>query len=219
MSVLYSFSPAFSRHRWCTQSCTGALGNTKEPKNVKLWPDPGAEVLLCCSLPRKKQSTPAPRQGPGLPKGGHDRAKPGSEPGVLPSRVRAAQGEQQQQGSGKETEGQQGRQQDPGTVEGQAPEGHQVMSTETWQEWLPRKGRRRSLLGPPPLISCLLLSVAWPCHVPSLCGSLGYSGYSRLPPASLSSLFPEWPHKMPMGGDGREDLGVMCTIKTGTCWI
>ncbi|XP_077632037.1 spermatogenesis-associated protein 21 isoform X2 [Crocuta crocuta] len=75
--------------------------------------------------PGKKQSTLAPRQGPGLPKGGHDRAKPGSEPGVLPSRVPAAQEGQQQQGSGKETEGQQGRQQNPGTVEGQAPESHQ----------------------------------------------------------------------------------------------
>uniref|UniRef100_A0A673TBM3 EF-hand domain-containing protein n=1 Tax=Suricata suricatta TaxID=37032 RepID=A0A673TBM3_SURSU len=75
--------------------------------------------------PGKKQPTPAPQQGPGLPQGGHDQTTPGSELAVLPSRVPAVQEGRQQQGSGKETEDQQGRRQNPGTMEGQVPESHQ----------------------------------------------------------------------------------------------
>uniref|UniRef100_A0A452SEG1 Uncharacterized protein n=1 Tax=Ursus americanus TaxID=9643 RepID=A0A452SEG1_URSAM len=65
--------------------------------------------------PRKKQSTPAPQEGPRELQAGRDQAKPGNELGVLPSRVPAAH-------EGKENEDQQGRQKHPGTVKGQAPQ-------------------------------------------------------------------------------------------------
>ncbi|VFV43722.1 Hypothetical predicted protein [Lynx pardinus] len=99
----------------------------------------------------KKQSTPAPQQGPGLRQGGRDQAKPGNELGVLSSRVPAAQEGQQQQGSGKETEDQQGRHQNPGMVEGQAPESHQD------PEWRPPPGHQAANgedIGQPVKASC-----------------------------------------------------------------
>ncbi|XP_045858689.1 spermatogenesis-associated protein 21 [Meles meles] len=68
--------------------------------------------------PRKKQSIPAPQEGPRELQAGGGQAKPGSELGVLPSRVPATQ-------EGKETEDQRGRQQNPGTVKGQALQSHQ----------------------------------------------------------------------------------------------
>ncbi|XP_027461004.1 spermatogenesis-associated protein 21 isoform X2 [Zalophus californianus] len=68
--------------------------------------------------PRKKQSTLAPQEGPRELQAGRSQAKPGSELGVLPSRVPAAH-------EGKETEHQQGRQQNPGMVKGQALQSHQ----------------------------------------------------------------------------------------------
>ncbi|KAF3820275.1 hypothetical protein GH733_015784 [Mirounga leonina] len=68
--------------------------------------------------PRKKQSTPAPQEGPRELQAGRSPAKPGSELGVLTSRVPAAH-------EGKETEDQQGRQQNPGMAKGQALQSHQ----------------------------------------------------------------------------------------------
>ena len=79
-----------------------------------------------------KQSSLAPQEGPGELQAGQDQATPGSELEVLPSRVPAAQERLQQQSSWKETEDQQGSQQNLGTVEGQFPESRQVMSMETW---------------------------------------------------------------------------------------
>uniref|UniRef100_A0A452V7X9 Uncharacterized protein n=1 Tax=Ursus maritimus TaxID=29073 RepID=A0A452V7X9_URSMA len=76
--------------------------------------------------PRKKQSTPAPQEGPRELQAGRDQAKPGNELGVLPSRVPAAH-------EGKENEDQQGRQKHPGMVKGQAPQSRQVMSMEMWE--------------------------------------------------------------------------------------
>lgn len=78
-----------------------------------------------------KQSSGAPQEGPWELQAGQDQAVPGSELGVPPSTVPVAQEGLQQQGSGKESEDQQGSQQNPGTVEGQAPESCQVMSKET----------------------------------------------------------------------------------------
>uniref|UniRef100_F1SUS3 Spermatosis associated 21 n=2 Tax=Sus scrofa TaxID=9823 RepID=F1SUS3_PIG len=71
--------------------------------------------------PRMKQSSGAPQEGPWELQAGQDQAVPGSELGVPPSTVPVAQEGLQQQGSGKESEDQQGSQQNPGTVEGQAP--------------------------------------------------------------------------------------------------
>ncbi|KAB0402234.1 hypothetical protein E2I00_013699 [Balaenoptera physalus] len=82
--------------------------------------------------PRMKQSSLAPQEGPGELQAGQDQATPGSELEVLPSRVPAAQERLQQQSSWKETEDQQGSQQNLGTMEGQFPESRQVMSMETW---------------------------------------------------------------------------------------
>lgn len=72
-------------------------------------------------LPRKKQSSRAPQEGPVELEEGQGQAKPGSELGVLPSRVPAAHA-----GSGKETKDPPGMQKDSGMVEGQAPESCQV---------------------------------------------------------------------------------------------
>nr|XP_019608632.1 PREDICTED: spermatogenesis-associated protein 21 [Rhinolophus sinicus] len=74
------------------------------------------------AYPGKKQSSWAPQEGPEELQAGQAQVKPGSELGVLPSNVPAAPEELQQQGSGKETEDQPERQQNPGTMEGQAPE-------------------------------------------------------------------------------------------------
>ncbi|XP_068393604.1 spermatogenesis-associated protein 21 [Eschrichtius robustus] len=71
--------------------------------------------------PRMKQSSLAPQEGPGELQAGQDQATPGSELEVLPSRVPAAQERLQQQSSWKETEDQQGSQQNLGTMEGQFP--------------------------------------------------------------------------------------------------
>ncbi|XP_025780912.1 spermatogenesis-associated protein 21 [Puma concolor] len=127
------------------------MGSGKQPSSAPGGPEKGPEHSAASeegprelrtqeqrrpAEPGKKQSTPAPQQGPGLRQGGRDQAKPGSELGVLPSRVPAAQEGQQQQGSGKETEDQQGRHQNPGMVEGQAPESHQD------PEWRPPPGHQ-----------------------------------------------------------------------------
>ncbi|XP_053776430.1 spermatogenesis-associated protein 21 isoform X2 [Desmodus rotundus] len=71
--------------------------------------------------PGKKLSSWVPQEEPKELQVGQDQTKPGSEWGVLPSRVPAAPEELQQQGSAKETEDLQGRQQNPGTVECLAP--------------------------------------------------------------------------------------------------
>ncbi|XP_036084979.1 spermatogenesis-associated protein 21 [Rousettus aegyptiacus] len=82
--------------------------------------------------PGKKQSSWDAQEEPEVLQAGQDQATSGSELGVLPSRVPAAHEGLQQQRSGKENEDQQGRQQNPGMVEGQAPEscqpipGHQA---------------------------------------------------------------------------------------------
>ncbi|KAB1268816.1 Spermatogenesis-associated protein 21 [Camelus dromedarius] len=81
--------------------------------------------------PRMKESSWAAQEVPVSLQAGQDQAMPGSELGVLPSRVPAAHEGLQQPGTGKETEDQQGSQQNPGTVEGQASESCQVMSAET----------------------------------------------------------------------------------------
>ncbi|XP_032350692.1 spermatogenesis-associated protein 21-like [Camelus ferus] len=72
--------------------------------------------------PRMKESSWAAQEVPVSLQAGQDQAMPGSELGVLPSRVPAAHEGLQQPGTGKETEDQQGSQQNPGTVEGQASE-------------------------------------------------------------------------------------------------
>ncbi|XP_016074497.1 PREDICTED: spermatogenesis-associated protein 21 [Miniopterus natalensis] len=70
----------------------------------------------------KKLSSCAPQEGPEELQVGQDQTKPGSELGVLPSRVPAAPEGLQQEGAGKETKDLQGTQQNPETVEDQAPE-------------------------------------------------------------------------------------------------
>ncbi|XP_026916104.2 spermatogenesis-associated protein 21 isoform X2 [Acinonyx jubatus] len=127
------------------------MGSGKQPSSAPGGPEKGPEHSAASeegprelrtqeqrqpTEPGKKQSTPAPQEGPGLRQGGRDQAKPGSELGVLPSRVPAAQEGQQQQGSGKETEDQAGRHQNPGMLEGQAPESHQD------PEWRPPPGHQ-----------------------------------------------------------------------------
>ncbi|XP_043429794.1 spermatogenesis-associated protein 21 isoform X1 [Prionailurus bengalensis] len=142
------------------------MGSGKQPSSAPGGPEKGPEHSAASEEgprelrtqeqrqppePGKKQSTPAPQQGPGLRQGGRDQAKPGSELGVLPSRVPAAQEGQQQQGSGKETEGQPGRHQNPGMVEGQAPESHQDPA------WRPPPGHQAANgedIGQPVKASC-----------------------------------------------------------------
>lgn len=122
-------------------------------------------------LPRKKQSSWDAQEEPEVLQAGQDQATPGSELGVLPSRVPAAHEGLQQQRSGKENEDQQGRQQNPGMVEGQAPESCQVTSV-TWA------GGHGQLMGetkehPRGRHSGALLSVPWRCQAHCLCRSLG----------------------------------------------
>ncbi|XP_023113948.2 spermatogenesis-associated protein 21 isoform X2 [Felis catus] len=142
------------------------MGSGKQPSSAPGGPEKGPEHSAASeegprelrtqeqrqpAEPGKKQSTPAPQQGPGLRQGGRDQAKPGSELGVLPSRVPAAQEGQQQQGSGKETEDQPGRHQNPGMVEGQAPESQQD------PEWRPPPGHQAANgedIGQPVKASC-----------------------------------------------------------------
>ncbi|CAK6440659.1 unnamed protein product [Pipistrellus nathusii] len=82
----------------------------------------------------KKLFSQAPQERPEELQVGQDRAKPGSEPGVRPCSVSPAPKGLQQQGSGQETEDLPGRQQNAGTVKGQAPKrcqptpGHQAAS-------------------------------------------------------------------------------------------
>ncbi|KAF6111588.1 spermatogenesis associated 21 [Phyllostomus discolor] len=71
--------------------------------------------------PGKKLSSWVPQEEPKELQGGQDRTKPGNELGALPSRVPAAPEGLQRPGSAKEPEDLQGRQQNPGPVEGQAP--------------------------------------------------------------------------------------------------
>lgn len=72
-----------------------------------------------------------PQEGPRELQADQDPPTPGSELGVPPNRAPATQEGLLQQGSGKETEDQQGSEGNPGSVEGQGPESHQVMSTES----------------------------------------------------------------------------------------
>ncbi|XP_072831404.1 spermatogenesis-associated protein 21 isoform X2 [Vicugna pacos] len=72
--------------------------------------------------PRMKESSWAAQEVPMSLQAGQDQATPGSELGVLPSRVPAAHEGLQQPSAGKESEDQQGSQQNPGTVEDQASE-------------------------------------------------------------------------------------------------
>lgn len=102
-------------------------------ENIKPCPSPGPEGPFVCS-PRKKLSSWVPQEEPKELQVGQDQTKPGSEWGVLPSRVPAAPEELQQQGSAKETEDLQGRQQNPGTVECLAPKRCQVMSVTIGRE-------------------------------------------------------------------------------------
>ncbi|XP_014639394.1 PREDICTED: spermatogenesis-associated protein 21 [Ceratotherium simum simum] len=85
-------------------------------------PEPRTQEQRHLTGPGKKQSSWAPQEGPEVLQAGQDQAKPGSEPGVLASGVPAAHAGLKQQGSRKETEDELGRQQNPGTVEDQAPE-------------------------------------------------------------------------------------------------
>ena len=66
-----------------------------------------------------------PQEGPRELQADWDPPTPGSELGVPPNRAPATQEGLLQQGSGKETEDQQGSQRDPGPEGGQGPEGHQ----------------------------------------------------------------------------------------------
>lgn len=99
-------------------------------EDVKLCPSPGADKSLCS--PRKKLPSWAPEERPEELQVGQDQAKPGSELGVLPSRVSLAPEGLQQQGSGQDTKDLEWRQQNPGTVKGQAPKRCQVMFVENW---------------------------------------------------------------------------------------
>ncbi|XP_012618536.2 spermatogenesis-associated protein 21 [Microcebus murinus] len=72
--------------------------------------------------PRKKQSSWAPQEGPAELQAGQDQPEPESELEVPPGRASPVPEGPQQPGSQKETEGQQGRQQNPETEEGQLPE-------------------------------------------------------------------------------------------------
>ncbi|XP_045714715.1 spermatogenesis-associated protein 21 [Phyllostomus hastatus] len=71
--------------------------------------------------PGKKLSSWVPQEEPKELQVGQDRTKPENELGALPSRVPAAPERLQRPGSAKEPEDLQGRQQNPGTMEGQAP--------------------------------------------------------------------------------------------------
>lgn len=82
-------------------------------------------------LSRTKLSSWVPQEGRRELQAHQDLATPGSELGVPPNGVPVTQKGLQQQGSGKETEDQQGSQQNPEPVEGQGPESRQVMSTES----------------------------------------------------------------------------------------
>ncbi|KAM5270272.1 spermatogenesis-associated protein 21 isoform 2-T2 [Hipposideros larvatus] len=112
-------------------------GSGKDPSSASEGPEkePGhgeasEEVLPELRAPEQrhpaysgqKQSSWAPQVGPEEPQAGQDQAKPGSELRVLPSKVPTAHEEMQKQGSEKETEDPQERQQNPGTVECQAPD-------------------------------------------------------------------------------------------------
>ncbi|KAF4013799.1 hypothetical protein G4228_005683 [Cervus hanglu yarkandensis] len=66
-----------------------------------------------------------PQEGPRELQADRDPPTPGSELGVPPNRAPATQEGLLQQGSGKETEDQQGSEGNPGSVEGQGPESHQ----------------------------------------------------------------------------------------------
>uniref|UniRef100_A0A7N5JBD6 Uncharacterized protein n=1 Tax=Ailuropoda melanoleuca TaxID=9646 RepID=A0A7N5JBD6_AILME len=103
--------------------------------------------------PRKKESTPAPQEGPKELQAGWDQAKPGSELGVLPSRVPAAH-------EGKENEDQQGRQKHPGTVKGQAPQSRQRTAL------VFHSGHDLGVLGSSPALGSVLRAVS-PCPSPS----------------------------------------------------
>ncbi|XP_045402517.1 spermatogenesis-associated protein 21 [Lemur catta] len=72
--------------------------------------------------PRKKQSSWSPQEGPGERQAGQNQPKPESELELPPGRLSPVPEGPQQPGSGKETEEQQGKQGNPGTVEGQPSE-------------------------------------------------------------------------------------------------
>lgn len=118
-----------------------------------------------CS-PRKKLSSWAPQERPEELQVGQDQAKPGSELRVLPSRVSPAPEGLQQQGSGQETEDLQGRQQDPGTVKGQAPKRCQVMCAKNWAG---RQGItvHRDTEGPPTPRWCVVSAPLCAAEMPS----------------------------------------------------
>ncbi|ELK27952.1 Spermatogenesis-associated protein 21 [Myotis davidii] len=84
-------------------------------------PEPRAQEQSHLADLGKKLPSWAPEERPEELQVGQDQAKPGSELGVLPSRVSPAPEGLQQQGSGQETKDLQGRQQNPGTGKGQAP--------------------------------------------------------------------------------------------------
>ncbi|CAN0257636.1 unnamed protein product, partial [Rangifer tarandus platyrhynchus] len=75
--------------------------------------------------PGMKVPSWVPQEGPRELQADRDPPTPGSELGVPPNRAPATQEGLLQQGSGKETEDQQGSQRNPGPVEGQGPESHQ----------------------------------------------------------------------------------------------
>ncbi|XP_025134661.2 spermatogenesis-associated protein 21 [Bubalus bubalis] len=81
--------------------------------------------------PGTKLSSWVPQEGPRELQADRDPATPGSELGVSPSGVPVTQEGLQQQGSGKETEDQQGSQRSPEPVEGQGPESRQIVSTDS----------------------------------------------------------------------------------------
>ncbi|XP_054435637.1 spermatogenesis-associated protein 21 [Pteronotus mesoamericanus] len=97
----------------------------------------GLDLLAEWNQRWKKLASCVPQERPMELQAAQDQTKPGSELGALPSRVPAAPEGLQQQGSGKETEDTQRRQQDPGTVESQAPG-----SCQQQLECLPTPGRQ-----------------------------------------------------------------------------
>ncbi|KAB0360889.1 hypothetical protein FD754_005045 [Muntiacus muntjak] len=76
--------------------------------------------------PGMKASSWVPQEGPRELQADRDLSMPGSELGAPPNRAPATQEGLLQQGSGKETEDQQGSQGNPGPVEAQGPESHQI---------------------------------------------------------------------------------------------
>lgn len=178
-------------------------------------------------LPRQKQSSWAPQEGPEELQAGQDQAKPGSELRELPSKVPTAQEAMQQQGSEKETEDPQERQQNPGTVEGQASDSCQVPVCREVPVWAGGHGeadsqgcqRRPAPVSPILVHGCLLLfaleiSSMQPVWVTGI-----FCIVFDCPQQAFKTCFQRYVN----GVRGR---GAVCvcvwdsdTIKIGACWV